>query len=245
MNAVVVACLPGDGYIGKFCCEAIIASSGAELIQEIHPFSLPAQVSVGQGKLGLHPLEIYAGQAPHEDLLIVTTDFKVSEAEVALNACLLLAQHLQQADPREILIFDGFTPAGDFEGNAICQMLVEDPPTEFWNEASLPPFYRPIDKDKYFLFLAAALKMVGLPARAVICETSGADVDPDGAKLLLGKVQGHPAMPPEFSLAKIDEKAEEIRRELETLMQEENEKTRTTQAAEQARKDESDLSYIQ
>src|SRR5271157_6508412 len=236
-HAVIVFCLPGDGYIGKFCGEALIATVNAELIQLFHPFCLPARASVEGGRLILQPFEIYAGQSPNEDLVIVTTELKVIEAEVALNACVLVAEYLQQANPREVLIFDGFTPAGDFEGNEICQMLVDEPPAEFWDSAPLQPFYRPIDKDRYFLFLAAALKMVGLPARAIICETSGADVDPEGAKLLLETVKGHPAIPPDLDLNKIDEKADQIHRELEDLMHQEQDRARAVQEAEQSKKD--------
>lgn len=241
-GAMTVFCLPGDGYIGKFCAESLISTTQAKRIQIFHPFSFPARALVQEGNISLQSFEIYAGNPPWENLLVITTDLRAGEAEPTLNACRLLVDYVRQYAPSEILIFDGFAPAVRSKKRKICEIQIGTPPADFWGQVPIIPFKFPLREDKFFLFLTAALEMSGQPARALICETSNEDVDPEGAKILLTVAQGHPAFPPELQLDVLDEKATLIRNELANTVHREQE--REVQESAQPR-DQSDLYYIQ
>ncbi len=242
-NPVMVICLPGDGYVGKFCGESLIASTSAQLAVMFNPYNFPPRAAIEKGTLVLHGYQFYVGRAPSSNLVILTSDLKITEADVALKACGQLAGYIKQLAPQEVLLFDACVPIKKYRGNYITQMLVGTPTGEFWEAKALPPFQFKGEREKYFLLLTIALEREGIPARAIICETSGKDIDPEGAKKLLGLVSGHPVFPGQFDFQKIDAIAKEIHEDLQRLTEKDRDKA--SEETKLKKQENRDLHYIQ
>jgi proteasome assembly chaperone (PAC2) family protein len=243
IRPVIAICLPGDGYVGKFCGESLIASTLAGLAVTFNPYNFPPRVAIEKGKLILYSYQFYAGGTQSPNLTILTTDLKITDPDVAVKACGQLAKYIKELSPREVLIFDACVPTKKYRGNNITQMLVATPPSEFWESKALPTFNFKNDTDKFFLSLAVALAREGVPARAIICDTSGRDIDPDGAKKLLDAVKGHPAFPAQFDHQKIDSIAKEIHEELAKLIEKDREKV--SKETKRQKQEDQDIHYIQ
>jgi proteasome assembly chaperone (PAC2) family protein len=242
-NPVIAICLPGDGYVGKFCGESLITSTSAGLAVTFNPYNFPPRVAIEKGKLILYSYQFYAGGTQSPNLTILTTDLKITDPDVAVKACGQLAKYIKELSPREVLIFDACVPTTKFRGNNITQMLVATPHSEFWESKALPTFNFKNEKDKFFLILAVALAREGVPARVIICETSGRDIDPSGAKKLLDVVKGHPAFPAQFDHQKIDSIAKEIHEDLAKLIEKDHEKV--TKETKRQKQEDQNLHYIQ
>jgi proteasome assembly chaperone (PAC2) family protein len=243
IRPVIAICLPGDGYVGKFCGESLIASTLAGLAVTFNPYNFPPRVAIEKGKLVLYSYQFYVGGAQSPNLVILTTDLKITDSDLAVKACGQLAKYIKELAPREVLIFDACVPTKKYRGNNITQMLVATPPSEFWESKALPTFNFKNDTDKFFLSLAVALAREGVPARAIICDTSGRDIDPDGAKKLLDAVKGHPAFPAQFDHQKIDSIAKEIHEELAKLIEKDREKV--SKETKRQKQEDQDIHYIQ
>lgn len=242
-NPVIAICLPGDGYVGKFCGESLIASTSAELGVLFNPYNFPPRVAIDKGQLVLHGYQFFAGGTPAPNLVILTSDLKITEADIASKSCGQLANFVKQLNPREVLILDGCVPAKKYRGNYLSQMVVGTPPAEFWGNKALPAFQFKSEKDKYFLLMAVALQREDLSARAIIYETTGKDIDPEGAKKLLDIFKGHPAFPTQFNVQKIDLLAKEIREDLQKLTEQDREKAEDEKKRQ--KQENRDLHYIQ
>ncbi|OLS13389.1 MAG: hypothetical protein RBG13Loki_2985 [Promethearchaeota archaeon CR_4] len=242
-HPVIVICLPGDGYVGKFCAESLKTNTAAEVAVTFYPFDFPPRVTVEKGTLVIQGFQFYIGRINCRDLVIVTTDLKIFEVNVILSVCGQLAKYIKDLAPQEVLILDACVPVKDFRGNSITQILVNTPPVELWKEKIEAFSQTKVNKDKFFLMLAVALKREQVPARGIICETSGMDIDPEGAKKLLATLQGHPAFPVQFDHQKMETLASRIRRDLEKLVESEQEKSR--EENNKKKQDNSKLHYIQ
>ncbi len=242
-NPVIAICLPGDGYVGKFCGEGLVASTSAELSALFNPYNFPPRVAIEKGQLVLHGYQFFVGGPPAPNLVILTSDLKITEADIAVKSCGQLASYIRQLAPREVLILDGCVPTKRYRGNHLSQMLVGTPPAKFWESKALPAFQFKSDKDKYFLLMAIALLREEVPARGIICETSGKDIDPEGAKKLLDVFKDHPAFPGQFDAQKIDSLAKEIHEDLQKLTEKDREKA--ADEKKRQKQENRDLQYIQ
>jgi predicted ATP-grasp superfamily ATP-dependent carboligase len=183
------------------------------------------------------------GSTNCQNLVIVTTDLRITESDAATKACRYLAKYVKELAPREVLILDAIIPAKKYRDNYVTQMRVDVPPDDFWDGKSISPFQGMTDKDKYFLYLAVALKKEQIPARGILCETSGKDIDPEGAKKLLNVLVGHPAFPAKFDYQRMEALAAEIHQDLKKLTEREREKS--TEENKKKMQENRDLHYIQ
>jgi len=243
VHPVIVICLPGDGYVGKFCGESLITSTSAEIAVMFNPYNFPPHVTIDKGTLILHGYQFYVGSTNCQNLVIVTTDLRITESDTATKVCRQLARYVKELAPREVLILDAIIPAKKYRGNNVTQMRVDAPSDEFWDGKSMVPFQVKTDKDKYFLYLAVAFKREQISARGIICETSGKDIDPEGAKKLLNVLIGHPAFPVQFDYQRMEAIAAEIHKDLEKLTEKEREKNNKENS--QKKQQNRDLHYIQ
>jgi len=243
-NPVIAICLPGDGYVGKFCGECLIATTEAKVAVLFNPYNFPTRVTVEKGSLGLHGYKFFIStKSTNPQLVVLTSDLKITEEEIAAKACRELAIFIKRLAPREIILLDACIPAQKYQGNNLSQMIIGVPGGEFWEGKTLPAFQFTNDKDKYFMFLAIALQLEQVSARAIICETSGRDIDPIGAKKVLNFLKGHPAFPTEFKFDTIDTIATAISEDLRNLSQKENE--RVNQEITRGKLENRNLHYIQ
>jgi proteasome assembly chaperone (PAC2) family protein len=58
-HPIIVICLPGDGYVGKFCGESLITSTSAEIAVQLNPYDFPPHVTIDKGTLILHGYQFY------------------------------------------------------------------------------------------------------------------------------------------------------------------------------------------